>query len=205
MPNRCRPRKFASGTTAIIPPTGSRRPRRKNKGVLMSTTTLGVIVGNRGFFPDVLARDGREEVLRVLAEQGYNTVCLTPDQTKFGAVESLADARRCADLFKSRRDDLDGIIVTLPNFGDERAIANTLRFAGLDLPVLIQAYPDDTRKMMMGGRRDSFCGKISACNNLWQYGIRYTLTAQHTVAPGSDAFRHDIGSFAATCRIVKGL
>ena len=32
----------------------------------MSATTLGVIVGNRGFFPDVLARDGLEEVSRVL-------------------------------------------------------------------------------------------------------------------------------------------
>jgi L-fucose isomerase-like protein len=168
-------------------------------------TTFGVIIGNRGFFPDVLARDGREEILRVLTAQGYATVCLTPEQTKFGSVETLADARRCADLFKEHRDEIDGVLVALPNFGDERAIANTLRFAGLDVPVLLQAFPDDPGKMMMGGRRDSFCGKISACNNLWQYGIRYTLTRQHTVAPDSDAFRSDLDRFAATCRVVKGL
>ncbi|HMD96246.1 MAG TPA: fucose isomerase, partial [Terriglobia bacterium] len=57
----------------------------------------------------------------------------------------------------------------------------------------------------MGKRRDSFCGKISVCNNLWQYGIRYSLTANHTVAPSSEAFQADLKSFAATCRVVKGL
>jgi L-fucose isomerase-like protein len=171
----------------------------------MEKTTLGVIVGNRGFFPDILARDGREEILRVLAEQGYKTVCLTPEETKFGAVESLQDARKCADLFKRHAGEIDGILVSLPNFGDERGVANSIRMSGLNVPVLIQAYPDATDKMLMGGRRDSFCGKISACNNLWQYGIKYTLTALHTVAPGSESFKNDLRAFVATCRIVKGM
>ncbi len=171
----------------------------------MSKTTFGVIIGNRGFFPDVLARDGREEILRVLDEEGYGSVAVSPQDTKFGSIETLQDARKCADLFKQHRDEIDGIVVALPNFGDERSIANTLRFAGLDVPVLVQAFPDETGKMLMGGRRDSFCGKISACNNLWQYGIHYSLTRQHTVAPASDAFRADLKAFAATCRIVRGL
>ncbi|MGH9433815.1 MAG: L-fucose/L-arabinose isomerase family protein [Terriglobia bacterium] len=171
----------------------------------MGATTLGVIIGNRGFFPAALARDGRQEILRVLAEQGFKTVCLGEEETKFGVVETLQDARKCADLFKQRRDEIDGILVSLPNFGDERGIANTLRFAGLNVPVLIQAFPDEPHHMLMGGRRDSFCGKISACNNLWQYGIHYTLTAQHTVPPASEAFKNDLASFAATCRVVKGL
>ncbi|MBI4165419.1 MAG: fucose isomerase [Acidobacteria bacterium] len=171
----------------------------------MGTTTFGVIIGNRGFFPDVLARDGREEILRVFQEQGYKTVCLTPEKTKFGAVETLAEAHQCADLFKKHRDEIDGIIVSLPNFGDERGVANSIRLAGLDVPVLVQAYPDETGKMLMGSRRDSFCGKISVTNNLWQYGIRFTLTELHTVAPISDSFKADLSAFAATCRIVKGL
>jgi L-fucose isomerase-like protein len=169
------------------------------------STTFGVIIGNRGFFPDVLARDGREEVLKVLAQAGYKTVCLTPQDTKHGAVETLQEVRKCSDLFRQHRDEIDGIIVSLPNFGDERGVANSIRMAGLDVPVLVQAYPDEPEKMLMGGRRDSFCGKMSACNNLWQYGIRYTLTSQHTVWPGSDLFAADLKAFAATCRIVKGL
>jgi L-fucose isomerase-like protein len=171
----------------------------------MSTTTLGVIIGNRGFFPAVLARDGREEILRVLEKEGYKTVCLTPEESKFGAVETLSEAQKCAELFKKHRDEIDGILVSLPNFGDERGVANSIRMAGLDVPVLVQAYPDDTGKMLMGSRRDSFCGKISVANNLWQYGIKFTLTELHTVAPDSDAFKADLKAFAATCRIVKGL
>ena len=170
----------------------------------MPATTLGVIIGNRGFFPAVLARDGREEVLRVLQQEGYKTICLTPEDTKFGSVETLQEARRCADLFKKHREEIDGIVVSLPNFGDERGVANSIRMSELDVPVLIQAYPDDPGKMLMGGRRDSFCGKISVCNNLWQYGIRYTLTESHTVAPASEAFKADLKRFAATCRVVKG-
>lgn len=171
----------------------------------MSQTTWGVIVGNRGFFPAALARDGRSEVLRILEEEGYRSICLNPEDTKFGVVETLQDARKCADLFKTHRDEIDGILVTLPNFGDEKAVANAIRISGLEVPVLVHAFPDEPHRMLMGGRRDSFCGKISVCNNLWQYGIRFTLTSQHTVAPNADSFRKDLRMFAATCRIVKGL
>ena len=171
----------------------------------MNKTTLGVISGNRGFFPDILARDGREEVLRLLEQEGYGAVCLTPQETKFGTVETLADALKCAELFKKHRDNIDGILVSLPNFGDEKAVANTIRLSGLEVPVLVQAYPDESDKMLMGGRRDSFCGKLSVCNNLWQYGIKFTLTTLHTVAPTSESFKADLKSYAATCRIVKGL
>jgi L-fucose isomerase-like protein len=168
-------------------------------------TTFGVIIGNRGFFPDVLARDGREEILRVLEKEGYGSICLTPQDTKFGSVETLQDARKCAELFRQRGGEIDGVLVSLPNFGDERGVANSLRMSGLDVPVLIQAFPDEPHKMLMGGRRDSFCGKISVCNNLWQYGIKYTLTSLHTEAPTSAVFQADLKAFAATCRIVRGL
>ncbi len=57
-------------------------------------------------------------------------------------METRDEAARCADLFRQNRDAIDGVIVTLPNFGDERAIADTLRLAGLNVPVLIQATPD---------------------------------------------------------------
>jgi L-fucose isomerase-like protein len=171
----------------------------------LKTTTLGLIVGNRGFFPDHLAASGRETVLNVLREEGINVVALSPDDTRFGSIESLAEAQKCADLFKQHRDEIDGVLVTLPNFGDERAIANSLRWAGLDVPVLVQAFPDDAQNMTIADRRDSFCGKMSACNNLNQYGIKYTLTGLHTVDPQSESFRDDLRRFAGTCRVVRGL
>jgi L-fucose isomerase-like protein len=167
--------------------------------------TLGVIVGNRGFFPKHLCVSGRATILNVLAEEGANVVIVEEDATPYGSIESLTDAQKCADLFRRHRDEIDGVLVTLPNFGDERAIANTLRWAELNVPVLVQAFPDDPVQMGLADRRDSFCGKMSACNNLRQYGIKYSLTRQHTVNPESVAFREDLRSFLATCRVVRGL
>jgi len=167
--------------------------------------TLGVIIGNRGFFPDHLAKSGREEMIQILRTAGIEAIVLGPEQSKHGAVETHEEAKRCAALFRSASDRIDGVIVSLPNFGDERAIADTLRLAGLNVPVLVQATPDTPSKMTIAHRRDSFCGKMSACNNLSQYRIPYSLTSLHTVEPQSDAFRRDLEWFLAVCRVVKGL
>jgi L-fucose isomerase-like protein len=167
--------------------------------------TMGVIVGNRGFFPDQLAKSGREEMMGALAQAGMDYVVLGPEESKHGAVETHEEAKRCAALFQKNRERLDGVIVTLPNFGDERAIADTLRLARLNVPVLVQATPDTPGKMTIASRRDSFCGKMSACNNLRQYGIPYSLTTLHTVSPDSAEFQKDLAWFAAVCRIANGL
>jgi L-fucose isomerase-like protein len=167
--------------------------------------TLGVIIGNRGFFPDQLAKSGREDMIQALKAAGVEAVVLGPEQSKHGAVETHEEAKRCAALFRSASERIDGVIVSLPNFGDERAIADTLRLAGLHVPVLVQATPDTPSKMTIAHRRDSFCGKMSACNNLSQYRIPYSLTSVHTVEPQSDAFRRDLEWFLSVCRVVKGL
>jgi L-fucose isomerase-like protein len=167
--------------------------------------TLGVIVGNRGFFPDHLCDSGRKTILKVLEEEGIDAVALTPEQTKFGSIESLEEAHKCADLFKQNRSDIDGVVITLPNFGDERAISNALRWANLDVPVLVQATPDDAGSMQITDRRDSFCGKMSTCNNMLQHGIKFSLTSRHTMDPLGQDFREDLRRFVGTCRVVKGM
>ena len=139
--------------------------------------TMGLIVGNRGFFPGHLAESGRKEMIQVLQEACMDVVSLTPEQSRYGAVETHEEAKRCAELFRAHAEKIDGVIVTLPNFGDERAIADTLRLSSLRVPVLVQATPDTPSKMSISFRRDSFCGKMSACNNLTQYGIPYSLTS----------------------------
>jgi L-fucose isomerase-like protein len=171
----------------------------------MDKPVLGLIVGNRGFFPDHLCESGRETILKVLEEEGITPITLSPEDTKFGSVETLTDAQKCADLFKKHSDEIDGVLVTLPNFGDERGVANALRMSGLDVPVLVHAFSDEADKMTVANRRDSFCGKMSVCNNLKQYGISFTLTTLHTVAPESESFRQDLRQFVGTCRVVRGL
>ena len=171
----------------------------------MEPVTLGVIVGNRGFFPDHLCVTGRATILKVLEAQGIKAVILDESVGVAGSLPTDKEARQCADLFRAHRDEIDGILITLPNFGEERPIANAVRWADLNVPVLVHAFPEDMTKMTIADRRDSFCGKMSACNNLTQYGITFSLTAAHTVDPESPAFAADLQGFAATCRIVKGL
>ncbi len=104
--------------------------------------TFGVIVGNRGFFPSHLATSGRLEMIAALEAAGIKAIVLTPEETAHGAVETYEDAKKCAALFKQHADEIDGIIITLPNFGEERGLADALRLADLRVPVLIQATPD---------------------------------------------------------------
>jgi len=167
--------------------------------------TFGVIVGNRGFFPSHLASSGRAEMVAALESAGMKAIVLSPEESAHGAVETYDEAKRCAELFQKHAKEIDGIIITLPNFGEERGLADALRLANLDVPVLIQATPDHAGKMTIAFRRDSFCGKMSICNNLKQYGIPYSLTSLHTEAPDSAEFKKDLQEFAAVCRIVKGL
>src|SRR5215212_3582823 len=134
----------------------------------MARATLGVILGNRDFFPDRLVSEARRDLMALFQE-------------------------------------LNIVLVMLPNFGDEKGVADTLRLAALDVPVLVQAYPDDLSRLSVERRRDAFCGKISVCNNLRQYGIPYSLTDRHTVAVPSDEFRAELLKFLGVCRIVRGL
>ena len=167
--------------------------------------TFGIVVGNRGFFPDHLAKTGREEIISVLDKVGAKAIVLGPEDSKYGAVETYAESKKCAELFKKHAEEIDGIIITLPNFGEERGIVDAIRLSGLKVPVLVQATPDRSDAMTIATRRDSFCGKMSACNNLMQYGIPYSLTTLHTESLSSAEFTADLEWFSQVCRVVKGL
>ena len=167
--------------------------------------TFGIIVGNRDVFPNHLAKEGRLEIIEVMEKMGYNYAILSENDTKFGAVETYDDAKKCASLFKTCTEIIVGVIVILPNFGDEKGVANTLKLADLNVPVLIQASSDKLDKMDRPNRRDAFCGKISVTSVLYQYGIPFTLTKYHTCPIKSDIFMKDLERFEKICRIVNKL
>src|SRR6187200_997043 len=168
-------------------------------------TTLGVIIGNRDFFPDKLVGEARTEILDLFKKLNIIPVLLSDTDTKLGGVETFAEAQKCAALFNQHTGDIDGILVVLPNFGDEKGVAETIKWSGLNVPVLIQAYPDDLGKMDVVNRRDAWCGKISVCNNLYQFGIKYSLTTKHVAAVADETFIDDLKKFTAVCTVVKGL
>ena len=171
----------------------------------LERTTFGIIVGNRDVFPDTLAKQGRIEIIELMEKLGYDHVILSESDTKDGVVETHSDAKKCAELFKQNRDKIGGIITCLPNFGDEKAIATTLKLANLDVPVLMQASSDEIDKMGRKYRRDAFCGKISACSVLYQYGIPFSLTSTHTCPLKSEIFKRDLLHFEKVCRVVNKL
>ena len=168
-------------------------------------STLGVIIGNRDFFPDKLVSEARAEILDLFKKLDITPILLSDADSKLGGVETFAEAQKCAALFREHADAIDGILVVLPNFGDEKGVAETIKLSGLSVPVLIQAYPDDLGKMDVVNRRDAWCGKISVCNNFYQFGIKYTLTTKHVVSPADESFMADLQKFLAVCRVVKGM
>lgn len=168
---------------------------------------FGIIIGTRAYFNSELAKDVRKQLLRTLADEGYDYVILPEDATPTGSssIETREDGLKCAELFRQNRDRIDGIIVSLPNFGFEIGIINAISVADLNIPILVQACDDENDKVDLDSRRDAFCGKISVCNNLYQYGIPFTDTTLHTYSIYSELLAKDINKFAGICRVVNGL
>ena len=171
----------------------------------MKQTILGVIFGNRDFFPDHLVTEARKDIQDLFQELNIKPIMVGEDETKLGSVETYEHAKVCAALFKKHQDEVNGILVVLPNFGDEKGVADTIKLSGLRVPILVQAYPDDLAALDVVRRRDAFCGKVSVCNNLRQYGFEFSLTNQHTISPKSESFKSDLQNFVRVCHVVNGL
>lgn len=175
------------------------------KNVKNNSPVLGVIYGNRDFFPDVLVTEARADIEKVFSRLGIKAIQLSKRDSKLGGVETHADARKCAAHFRKHVEEMDGVLVCLPNFGDEKGVAETLKMAELNVPVLIQGYPDDLKRLDVARRRDAYCGKISVCNNLVQAGVKFSLTSKHVSHPGSEEFLGDLQNFLGVCRVVNGV
>jgi L-fucose isomerase-like protein len=171
----------------------------------MKKLTLAMIVGTRDFFPAEPVLAARREVIALLESKDVDVVI--PDETasNMGAVETWEDAKLWAAHFRGQRDVIDGVLIVLPVFAPERAIADLLKLAELNVPVLVQAYPDDPAKLDVAQRGDAFCGKISLTNNLHQYGIPFSLPEWHTILPSDPRFLADLDKWLGVCRVVRGL
>ena len=153
----------------------------------------------------MLVTEARHDILAALTELGIEAVIVDEETTNLGGVETWEDAKACAALFKANRDCIDGVLVVLPNFGDEQGVADTIKLSGCRYQILVQAYPDNLDGFNVARRRDAFCGKVSVCNNLRQYGYPFSLTELHTVSPMDGSFKADLKKFVGVCRVVNGL
>lgn len=170
---------------------------------MKKSITFALHFGNRGFFPGEVIASAREEMKQAVTNAGYNYICMDEDLTRYGAVETIAEGKKYSVFLEENRGNFDGIILCLPNFGDENGALYALKNA--NVPILVQAYPDEIGKMDFAHRRDAMCGKFAMCNALRQASIPFTLTQKFVVHPKSDDFKDDLNKFAGICRVVKGM
>ena len=164
-------------------------------------STFALFFGNRGFFPAVHQKEARRELREVLEKRGHKVLIPDEDLTRYGAVETPAEGRIYRAFLEKHRGEFDGVILSLPNFGDETGAVAALE--GVDVPILIQAYPDRMDEMTPNKRRDAFCGKFSIMDVFKQYDIPFTVLEPHVVHPGAPEFEQNIDYFDRLCRVVR--
>jgi L-fucose isomerase-like protein len=170
---------------------------------MMKKTTFALFFGNRGLFPASLISGAREEMRCELNALGHDMLMLDESASRYGAVETPQEGVVYANFLRENRGKFGGVILCLPNFGDENGAVTALQDAGV--PIWIQAYPDDYDQMGPATRRDSFCGKLSIMDVFRQYGVKFTALKPHTVRPGSEKFRDNVDEFDRVCQVYKGV
>ncbi len=170
---------------------------------LQKSLTFALYFGNRGFFPESLIAGARAEMKAAVESAGHQALLLGEAETRFGAVESVEEGKKYARFLAEHAGRYDGVILCLPNFGDETGAIAALADCGV--PILVQAYPDELDKMGFSHRRDAFCGKFSIMDVFYQYGLRHTVFEPHTIHPATPAFGAQLDQFAALCRVVHGM
>ncbi len=164
-------------------------------------SNFALFIGNRDLFPSNMLRSARKELEHVVTKAGYGLLMPPEDMTSDGAVKNTAEAKAFASFLEEHRGAYDGIILSLPNFGDENGAAEALRDAGV--PILVHGYPDTMDAMGPESRRDAFCGKLSVMNVLRQYGIPFTAFKPHVISPADPRFTEQLHTFDGICRVVK--
>lgn len=169
----------------------------------MKQLTFALYFANRGFFPETLIAGARMEMAEAVTNAGFQYLIPDEEMTRYGAVETRSEGKRYAAWLKSHEGEYDGVIMCLPNFGDENGGVAAIQDAGV--PILLHAYPDEIGKMDFEHRRDSYCGKFSFADVFHQYGIPFTMLEPHVVHPLSKTFADNLRDFAGICRIVNGM
>lgn len=164
---------------------------------------IALLVANRGFFPASVIEEAYADMKTAFAKAGVTPLTFEEEKTKYNAVESTADGNAFHDFLAVHDGEYDGLVICLPNFGDENGIKAAVR--DIKVPMFIQAYPDEFGKMDFEHRRDAFCGKFALESVLTQMGAKFTDYTPFTVSPKSDEFVDELRRFAATCRVVKKL
>lgn len=162
---------------------------------------LALLVANRGFFPSSVIEETYGDMHAAAAKVGVELLEIDEGKIKYNAVETTQEGMIYHDFLEEHRGEFDGVIISLPNFGDENGIKVALR--DINVPVLLQAYPDEIGKMDFTHRRDAFCGKLGLCSVFKQMGFKFTSGKPFVMHPLSADFENELEDFVAICRVVR--
>ena len=162
---------------------------------------LALLIANRGFFPSTVIDSAREDMSKAIERAGVQVLCMDKSITRYGAVETRMEGEIFSNFLSEHEGEYDGVVICLPNFGDENGIKEAIK--NVNVPILLQAYPDELDKLDFANRRDAFCGKLGLCAVLKQMNTLFVNTDSFTVAPSSNEFHNELVSFISICRIVK--
>lgn len=158
---------------------------------------------NRGFMPGELIYGAREDMIKAVTDAGYGYIVMDAELTRYGGVETRDEGLLYAKWLKEHEGEYDGVIFSMPIFADENGAITALQDA--NVPILMQAYPDELGKMDFQHRRDAYCGKFSVTDVFTQYQVPFTVMKPHVVHPLTPAFARNLKDFAAVCRVVNGM
>jgi len=169
----------------------------------MKKICFALYFANRGFMPAELIESARDDMVKAVKKAGYDYLIMDKDATRYGAVETRDEGLKYAAWLEQHKGEFQGVICCMPIFADENGAVTALQNA--NVPILLQAYPDEIGKMDFQHRRDAYCGKFSVSDVFYQYQIPFTVLKPHVVHPLSDAFEGNLHEFAAVCRVVNGM
>lgn len=144
--------------------------------------------------PGELILAARREMVQAVGRQGFGYLIMDESATCCGGVETRDEGRLYARWIKEHEGEFDGVIFSMPIFADEDGTIEALR--DTNVPILMQAYPDEIGKMDFQHRRDAYCGKFSVTDVLTQYRVPFTVMKPHVVHPLSEAFAENLKEFA---------
>ncbi len=153
--------------------------------------------------PGELIYEAREDMIKAVTDAGYDYIAMDASLTRYGGIETRDEGLLYAKFLKEHEGEFDGVIFSMPIFADENGAITALRDA--NVPILMQAYPDEIGKMDFAHRRDAYCGKFSVTDVFTQYQVPFTVLKPHVVHPLSPAFAQNLSDFAAICRVVNGM
>ena len=166
----------------------------------MKKQTFALFFGNRGFMPAELIKQARIDMVKAVTDANYDYIIMDENLTRYGAVETRDEGLLYHQFLKEHEGEFDGVILCLPIFIDENGAINALR--DCNVPILVQAYPDEIGKMDFAHRRDAFCGKFSITDVLGQYKVPFTVLKPHVVHPLSPKFKENLDDLQKNVRTI---